>query len=94
MLRTGPPLTGVQRTQYQWTQWVFVEPPRSAEDGFMPVNRTPKKHRPQGEDLPSEPADPKHEFGQETELDKEKAEADAEWKNLWDQTEVIDMDNF
>jgi hypothetical protein len=33
-------------------------------------------------------------FGEETEADREKALADAEWKNLWDATEVIDMDKW
>ncbi|KXK02760.1 MAG: hypothetical protein UZ03_NOB001001851 [Nitrospira sp. OLB3] len=33
-------------------------------------------------------------FGEETEEDREKAIADAERKNLWDATEVIDMDNW
>ncbi|HEY6084582.1 MAG TPA: hypothetical protein VIU63_04260, partial [Nitrospira sp.] len=33
-------------------------------------------------------------FGEETEEDRVKALADAESKNLWDATEVIDMDRF
>jgi len=33
-------------------------------------------------------------FGEETEEDRAKALADAESKNLWDATEVIDMDKF
>jgi hypothetical protein len=33
-------------------------------------------------------------FGEETEEDRMKALADAEKKNLWDATEVIDMDTF
>ena len=33
-------------------------------------------------------------FGEETEEDRLKALADAEKKNLWDATEVIDMDTF
>lgn len=33
-------------------------------------------------------------FGEETEEDRIKALADAEKKNLWDATEVIDMDTF
>ncbi len=33
-------------------------------------------------------------FGIETEEDREKDLADAESKNLWDQTEVIDMDQI
>ncbi len=31
-------------------------------------------------------------FGEETQEDREKDLADAEQKNLWDATEVIDMD--
>jgi hypothetical protein len=31
-------------------------------------------------------------FGEETEEDRVKAQADAEQKNLWEATEVIDMD--
>jgi hypothetical protein len=33
-------------------------------------------------------------FGEETEEDRVKALADAEQTNLWDATEVIDMDKF
>jgi len=33
-------------------------------------------------------------FGEETEEDRVKALADAERTNLWDATEVIDMDKF
>jgi hypothetical protein len=36
----------------------------------------------------------KRKFGEDTEVDREKANADAEWKNLWDATEVIDMDKW
>ena len=36
----------------------------------------------------------KSKFGDETEQDREKAIAEAEWKNLWDATEVIDMDTW
>jgi len=69
----------------------------------MPVNMDPKKKlkKPGGEQpaasdsTASDQADtaPKK-FGEETPLDKEKALADAEWKNLWDATEVIDMDKW
>jgi hypothetical protein len=33
-------------------------------------------------------------FGEETEEDRVKESADAELKNLWEATEVIDMDKF
>jgi hypothetical protein len=33
-------------------------------------------------------------FGEDTEEDRVKTLADAEQKNLWDATEVIDMDKF
>jgi hypothetical protein len=33
-------------------------------------------------------------FGEETEEDRVKILADAEQKNLWEATEVIDMDKF
>lgn len=69
----------------------------------MPVNMDPKKKlKKPGEEQPatSGSAEPNQAgtapkaFGEETPEDKEKALADAEWKNLWDATEVIDMDNF
>lgn len=67
----------------------------------MPVNMDPaKKHRrrPPAEASarsgdPQEPQKSKP-FGEETEEDRLKALADAEKKNLWDATEVIDMDTF
>ena len=68
----------------------------------MPVNMDPaKKRRPAQADseTPVEtlnavktPAHSPATFGTDTSLDKEKELADAEWKNLWDATEVIDMD--
>jgi hypothetical protein len=33
-------------------------------------------------------------FGEETEEDRVKESAEAEQKNLWEATEVIDMDKF
>jgi hypothetical protein len=69
----------------------------------MPVNMDPSKKRrrsqPQAaassEQTPagdSPAASTPAAFGEETEADREKALADAESKNLWDATEVIDMD--
>lgn len=66
----------------------------------MPVNMDPaKKHRRRPintavqSDAPQAPSSRKP-FGEETEEDRIKALADAENKNLWDATEVIDMDKF
>ena len=70
----------------------------------MPINMDPKKRRrvaqPEAEsgktDADSSPTaetKPQGSFD-ETEADREKALADAEWKNLWDATEVIDMDKW
>ncbi len=68
----------------------------------MPVNMDPskKRRRPQPttaaalEDgrtgTTSTPPHPT--FGEDTEADREKDLAEAELKNLWDATEVIDMD--
>ncbi|MGQ0554914.1 MAG: hypothetical protein ACT4PN_03085 [Nitrospiraceae bacterium] len=68
----------------------------------MPVNMDPskKRRRPQattaavaedsGTGATTTP--PRQTFGEETEADREKDLADAELKNLWDATEVIDMD--
>ena len=68
----------------------------------MPVNMDPakKRRRQQAQrEIPSSPfeKDPPAptqaaEFGKETEEDRVKELADAEQKNLWDATEVIDMD--
>ena len=65
----------------------------------MPVNMDPSKRRRRT----SEPSDAPEaqqrtaeakKFGEDTEADREKAIADAELKNLWDATEVIDMDTW
>ncbi len=68
----------------------------------MPVNMDPEKKRRRSQrtteptpqeahtDRASPPADTA--FGTETDQDREKELADAELKNLWDATEVIDMD--
>lgn len=65
----------------------------------MPVNMDPAKRRRRNQAQPrTSPAPieaeqkPRTEFGEETEEDRIKALADAEKKNLWDATEVIDMD--
>jgi len=71
----------------------------------MPVNMDPAKKRSKRPSLPptTEPSPserdkslPTHaiQFGRETEEDRVKDLADAELKNLWDATEVIDMDKF
>jgi phage gp16-like protein len=70
-----------------------------AEGIAMPVNMDPKKRKKNPEAKPESTAQnqadrEKKAFGEETEGDREKALADAEWKNLWDQTEVIDMDKW
>lgn len=62
----------------------------------MPVNMDPNKRR--GAKNTADKATPEEKdprpFGELTEEDREKDEADAEWKNLWDATEVIDMDKW
>ena len=66
----------------------------------MPVNMDPaKKHRRRPAESSvrthaREEAQARKSFGEETEEDRLKALADAEKKNLWDATEVIDMDTF
>ncbi|WP_155970247.1 hypothetical protein [Nitrospira japonica] len=65
----------------------------------MPVNMDPSKKRRRTaapatqSDPAAKPTSPGH-YGDETEEDRQKALADAENKNLWDATEVIDMDRF
>jgi hypothetical protein len=66
----------------------------------MPVNMDPaKKHRRRPADAPvqsgaSQAPSGRKQFGEETDEDRRKSLADAEKKNLWDATEVIDMDTF
>jgi hypothetical protein len=70
----------------------------------MPVNMDPAKKRrrqpspPEADSTPSEKNPPVPtqavQFGEETEEDRVKESADAELKNLWEATEVIDMDKF
>ncbi|HYM88510.1 MAG TPA: hypothetical protein VES92_05270 [Nitrospiraceae bacterium] len=68
----------------------------------MPVNMDPAKKRKRqqsseetdsslSEKKPTVPAQATQ-FGEDTEEDQVKALADAEQKNLWEATEVIDMD--
>ena len=68
----------------------------------MPVNMDPAKKRKRQPPSPAtsssspekESPMPPHvaQFGEETEEDRVKELADAEQKNLWEATEVIDMD--
>ena len=68
----------------------------------MPVNMDPAKKRRRQPSLPETDSSPSEkeqtlptqavQFGEETEEDRVKALADAELKNLWEATEVIDMD--
>jgi hypothetical protein len=69
----------------------------------MPVNMDPSKRKrkqPTSEETSTDQSGVetketgKTRFGEETEQDREKAIAEAEWKNLWDATEVIDMDTW
>ena len=68
----------------------------------MPVNMDPSKKRRRSQTTTASAAEggctdttsipPRRTFGEETEADREKNLAEAELKNLWDATEVIDMD--
>lgn len=65
----------------------------------MPVNMEPGKRRRQRQpdtDASSNEAGSQQEkaFGEQTAEDLEKELADAERKNLWEATEVIDMDTW
>jgi hypothetical protein len=69
----------------------------------MPVNMDPSKRRRKPQAAPETAIDPAadsskasepKQFGDETEADRLKALAEAESKNLWDATEVIDMDKW
>ncbi len=67
----------------------------------MPVNMDPNNRRrfDTSKPLSSKSTDDENQtrsktFGVETEEDREKALADAENQNLWDATEVIDMDHI
>jgi hypothetical protein len=68
----------------------------------MPVNMDPSKKRRRPQPTTESVAEdrragdtsssPRRAFGEETEVDRERDLADAELQNLWDATEVIDMD--
>ena len=69
----------------------------------MPINMDPSKKRrllqttaassvTEDKDRGTASTPSRRSFGEETEADREKDLADAELKNLWDATEVIDMD--
>ncbi|HEY5931500.1 MAG TPA: hypothetical protein VIT63_01210 [Nitrospira sp.] len=68
----------------------------------MPVNMDPSKKRRRPQTTTASAAEdrrtgatstpPRGTFGEETEADREKDLAEAELQNLWDATEVIDMD--
>ncbi|HKO29840.1 MAG TPA: hypothetical protein VJU54_01780 [Nitrospiraceae bacterium] len=70
----------------------------------MPVNMDPAKKRKKPLSPPETASRPPEngmtvptqttQFGEETEEDRVKALAEAEQTNLWDATEVIDMDKF
>lgn len=66
----------------------------------MPVNMDPNKRRRRQSVEQSNASEARQDsvqtkkFGEDTDADREKAIADAELKNLWDATEVIDMDNW
>lgn len=68
----------------------------------MPINMDPAKKRRRSHTLSVSASDsttggtasaqPIQTFGSETQADREKDLADAELRNLWEATEVIDMD--
>lgn len=65
----------------------------------MPVNMDPKKRKKATQQDQQAAADSaarskKENLEEVTERDKELAAAEAEWKHLWDATEVIDMDRW
>ena len=65
----------------------------------MPVNMDPTKRRrrqsfEQAAAAADQDSSQTKQFGEDTEADREKAIAEAELKNLWDATEVIDMDTW
>lgn len=82
---------------------MFGENYKEAARSPMPVNMDPskKRRRSQAPDIQQASnatiagtvsSQPIQTFGIETEEDREKELADAELRNLWEATEVIDMD--
>ncbi|MBM4121687.1 MAG: hypothetical protein FJ249_03730 [Nitrospira sp.] len=70
----------------------------------MPVNMDPQKRRKKRAsqeaqsanrtDAQAKPKPKTDKLDEVTERDREQALADAEWKHLWEATEVIDMDKW
>jgi hypothetical protein len=91
---------GYKPSQFQQAE-LDNSPPGRYDNG-MPVNMDPKKKKVQpkapapaeAQGTPPPAADQPKKFGDTTDRDKELALADAEWKNLWEATEVIDMDKW
>jgi len=54
----------------------------------------PAERSPAASEAPGQPRKTSENLDTVTDRDKELALADAEWKNLWDATEVIDMDKW
>jgi hypothetical protein len=65
-----------------------MDPTKKRRRSSSPPAATPAQP-----DQTAKPTSP-GQYGEETEEDRLKALADAESKNLWDATEVIDMDKF
>lgn len=77
--RYSPRVSSLGRGVYHAGQYGSVqEAPQDREQ------TTSKSQQPKAAALPDE----------STDRDREHALADAEWKNLWDATEVIDMDKW
>jgi hypothetical protein len=59
-----------------------------------PSKKRPKVVDSAASEVESQEQAPPKDIAITTERDREYALADAEWKNLWDATEVIDMDKW
>lgn len=67
--------------------------PAADKPGTPPENQPAARAKPaSGQQSPPSPKS--NNPDEMTERDRELALADAEWKNLWDATEVIDMDKW